>query len=57
VEADFIDPSTKDLSRYRLIVVPALYAASDAEIGALKAYAHAGGHLVLTFKSGSRMRT
>jgi beta-galactosidase len=52
IEADLIDPSTKDLSRYRLIVVPALYAASDAEIAALKAYAHAGGHLVMTFKSG-----
>ena len=52
VEVDFIDPSSKDLSRYKLIVVPALYAASDAEIAALTAYAQGGGHLVLTFKSG-----
>lgn len=52
VEADLVDPSTRDLSRYRLIVAPALYAVSDAEVAALKAYAHAGGHLVLTFKSG-----
>ena len=52
VEVDFIDPSTSDLSRYKLIVVPALYSASDAEIAALTAYAGAGGHLVLTFKSG-----
>jgi beta-galactosidase len=52
VEVDFVDPSTKDLSRYKLIVVPALYSASDAEIAALKAYASNGGHLVLTFKSG-----
>jgi beta-galactosidase len=52
IEADFIDPSTKDLSRYKLIVVPALYAASDAEIAALKDYVRSGGHLVLTFKSG-----
>lgn len=52
VEADLIDPSTSDLSRYKLIVVPALYAASDDEITRLKEYAHAGGHLVLTFKSG-----
>ncbi len=52
IEADLIDPSTKNLSGYKLIIVPALYAASVAEIQALKAYAKAGGHLVLTFKSG-----
>jgi beta-galactosidase len=52
IEADLIDPSTKDMSRYRLIVVPALYAASDAEIASLKDYVRTGGHLVLTFKSG-----
>jgi beta-galactosidase len=52
IEADLIDPSTADIARYKLIVVPALYAASDAEIGALKAFARGGGHLVLTFKSG-----
>lgn len=52
IEADLVDPSTKDLSRYRMIVVPALYAASDAEIAALKEYVHNGGHLVLSFKSG-----
>jgi len=52
VEVDFVDPSTKDLSPYKLIVVLALYSASDAEIAALKAYASNGGHLVLTFKSG-----
>ena len=52
IEADFVDPSSKDLSKYKLIVVPALYAASDAEISTLKEYVKAGGHLVLTFKSG-----
>lgn len=51
-EVDFIDPSTTDLSRYKLIVVPALYAASDAEIEHLNAFAKSGGHLVYTFKSG-----
>ena len=51
-EVDFVDPSTTDLSRYKLIVVPALYAASDAEIERLNAFAKAGGHLVYTFKSG-----
>jgi beta-galactosidase len=52
VEADLVDGSTRDLSRYKLIVVPALYSASDAEIAALTAYARAGGNLVLSFKSG-----
>ena len=51
-EVDFVDPSTTDLSAYKLIVVPALYAASDAEIERLNAFAKAGGHLLYTFKSG-----
>ena len=51
-EVDFIDPSTKDLSPYKLIVVPALYAAPDAEIERLNAFAEAGGHLLYTFKTG-----
>ena len=51
-EVDFVDPSTSDLSQYKLILVPALYAASDAEINRLNAFAEAGGHLLYTFKSG-----
>jgi beta-galactosidase len=51
-EVDFVDPSTTDLSAYKLILVPALYAASDAEIERLNAFAKAGGHLLYTFKSG-----
>jgi beta-galactosidase len=51
-EVDFVDPSTTDLSAYKLIIVPALYAASDAEIERLNAFAKAGGHLLYTFKSG-----
>ncbi len=52
IETDLADPSTKDLSRYKMIVVPALYAASDDEIAKLKAYVHEGCHLILSFKSG-----
>jgi len=51
-EVDFISPLSTDLSGYKLIIVPALYAASDAEIERLNAFAKAGGHLVYTFKSG-----
>jgi len=53
VEVDLISPSsTVPLSDYKLILVPALYSASDAEIAKLNDYAKAGGHLVYTFKSG-----
>jgi beta-galactosidase len=53
VEVDFITPATPTpLGQYNLVIVPALYAASDAEIGRLNAYAKAGGHLLYSFKSG-----
>lgn len=53
VEVDFITPdSTTPLSNYKFVLVPALYAASDAEIDRLNDYAKAGGHLLYTFKSG-----
>ncbi|WP_454762243.1 beta-galactosidase [Caulobacter segnis] len=53
VEVDILSPdSAMDLDKYKLIVVPALYAASDAEIARLNDYAKRGGHLVYTFKSG-----
>lgn len=53
VEADILSPSsTTPLSAYKLIVVPSLYAASDAEIARLNAYAKAGGHVLYTFRSG-----
>ena len=54
-EVDFIDPSslaTSDLSEYKLIVVPALYDAADAELTKLNHFARSGGHLLYTFKSG-----
>jgi beta-galactosidase len=51
-EVDFIDPSTTDLTPYKLIFVPALYAASDEEIERLNSFAKNGGHLLYTFKSG-----
>ena len=53
VEVDFITADTPTpLSDYRLVIVPALYAASGAEIDRLNAYAKAGGHLLYSFKSG-----
>jgi len=53
IEADVISPDgNADLSKYKMVIVPALYSASDEEIARLNAYAEAGGHLVYTFKSG-----
>ena len=49
---DFVFPETADLSGYKVVVVPPLYVASDALLKRLVDYARAGGHLVLTLKSG-----
>jgi beta-galactosidase len=42
----------QDLDDYRVVVAPALYAADDALLERLVAYAEGGGHLVLSFRSG-----
>jgi beta-galactosidase len=52
VGVDFVDPSSTNLGQYRLIVVPALYAASDALLQRLNRFVSDGGHVVYTFKSG-----
>ena len=52
VGVDFVDPSSTNLESYRLIVVPALYAASDALLARLNRFVEQGGHAVYTFKSG-----
>jgi beta-galactosidase len=52
VETDFIDPSVQDIRKYKLIIVPALYAAPDSLLKKLNAYVKNGGHVIYTFKSG-----
>lgn len=52
VECDIIWPETEDLGQYRIIVTPALYAASDGLLERLRAYVEQGGMLVSTFKTG-----
>ncbi|HLY19819.1 MAG TPA: beta-galactosidase [Bryobacteraceae bacterium] len=49
---DFVFPETEDLSAYKVLVVPPLYVAGDALLKRLSDYVKAGGHLVLTLKSG-----
>jgi beta-galactosidase len=52
VSTDFVFPTTADFSRYKLLVVPALYIADDALLGRIADYVKQGGHVVMTFKSG-----
>ncbi|SFD52224.1 beta-galactosidase [Paenibacillus catalpae] len=53
IGCDFLYPSAYDrFENYDLIVVPALYAASDELLEKLNRYVESGGHVVYTFKSG-----
>lgn len=52
VGVDFIDPSSSSIEKYKLIVVPALYAAPDSLLRRLNAYVKNGGHVVYSFRSG-----
>ncbi|MCI6017766.1 MAG: beta-galactosidase [Clostridiales bacterium] len=52
VECDFIWPESENLNRYKMIIVPALYAASDQVLLKLKDYVAGGGYLAATFKTG-----
>jgi len=52
VSVDFVDPSSSNLDNYKLIVVPALYAAPDSLLTRLNRFVKNGGHILYTFKSG-----
>ncbi|ASO21976.1 beta-galactosidase [Actinoalloteichus hoggarensis] len=51
VTCDVVHPD-RDLSGYRLVVVPNLYLLSDAAAERLRDYVRGGGHLVVSFFSG-----
>ncbi|MXV52906.1 cellulase family glycosylhydrolase [Pedobacter sp. HMF7647] len=52
VGVDFVDPSSKEIEKYKLAIVPALYAAPDSLLQRLNRFVKNGGHIVYTFKSG-----
>ena len=52
VGSDFVFPTTTDFSAYKLLIVPALYISDDALLERISDYVKAGGHVVMTFKSG-----
>ena len=51
VECDIIWPETEDLSQYKVIFAPAIYAVPEMTISRLKKFAAQGGILAATFKS------
>lgn len=52
VGVDFVDPSSTNIEDYKLLIVPALYAAPDSLLERLNRFVKNGGHIVYTFKSG-----
>lgn len=53
VGVDFVDASNNPaIEKYKLIIVPALYAAPDSLLQRLNQYVKNGGHVIYTFKTG-----
>jgi beta-galactosidase len=52
VEPDFLQAGDSNLSRYKLLLVPPLYSASDGVLQQLSDYVKSGGQIVMAFKSG-----
>jgi beta-galactosidase len=52
IEADFVNTDTQDLSRYKVLLVPPLYAASDAVLARVAKFVEDGGHAIVALKSG-----
>lgn len=52
IAVDIIYPGENRLKDYGVVVVPPLYAASDAALAEIDAYVKNGGHAVVLFKSG-----
>jgi beta-galactosidase len=52
VGVDFVFPDHLDLSHYSVLIVPALYIASDALLEKISTFVQNGGHVLMTFKSG-----
>jgi beta-galactosidase len=48
---DFVTPDS-DFSRYKLLLVPPLYVASDATLNKISQFVGNGGHVLMAFKSG-----
>ena len=52
VEPDFVAAGDASLSRYKVLLVPPLYSASDGVLEQISDYVKNGGQVVMAFKSG-----
>jgi beta-galactosidase len=52
VEPDFVQAGDPNLSRYKVLLVPPLYSASDSTLQQVSDYVKNGGQVVMSFKSG-----
>jgi len=52
VPVDFIFPENARFEDYDLVIVPALYIASDELLNKISKYVENGGHVIMQFKSG-----
>ena len=52
VETDFAQAGDPTLSRYKVVLIPPLYSASDQVLQQISDYAKNGGHVIMAFKSG-----
>ena len=52
VGVDFIFPENAKFENYDLVIIPALYIASDDVLKKISAYVENGGHVIMQFKSG-----
>ena len=52
IGCDFVFPEDPDFSRYKVLIVPALYVSDDAVLNKISDYVKGGGHALMTFKSG-----
>jgi beta-galactosidase len=52
IGVDFIFPEKPDFEKYKLVIIPSLYIATDELLDKINKYIVNGGHVILQFKSG-----
>src|SRR5438132_6709613 len=52
VETDFVQAGDPNLSRYKVLLIPPLYSASDRVLQQISDYVKSGGQVIMAFKSG-----
>lgn len=52
IEPDFVQAGDPNLARYKVLLIPPLYSASDDVLQQVSNYVKNGGHVVMAFKSG-----